>query len=261
MKKNTIYLTLLFAIFSIPLISAQFLGNIDLGEGMREIIYQITEFLRPVLEIIIGDYSGSEFFFAKVMVLLLMLVIIYWILNKIPLFEGYRNITIIISLIVSILSVRFMSENELIAGILLPYGTLGVAITTILPFFIFAYGIHATGMPGLGRKIGWVFFGVVFIVLWITKYDQLNKISNYIYIGTIATVAIMLAFDKSIHAYFRGQDIRQFERVAIESQIANLQADLNRLLRESGPAPSPEQRRTIERIRRRLRNLGAKYEI
>ena len=61
----------------------------------------------------------------------------------------------IVALIVSILSVRFMSENNFILGLLLPYTTLGVALITIIPFLIFAYGVHTTGLPGIGRKIAW----------------------------------------------------------------------------------------------------------
>ena len=263
MKKGTLILSLMgfiLTLFLINQVSAQFSGNLDLGEGMRKILYQVTEFLRPIFELVIGEYSGSEFFYAKVMLLLLLTAIIYLILDKVPIFEGYRGISILTSIIVSVIAVRFIAENDFILGVILPYGTLGIALTTLIPFLIYAYGIHVTGLPGIGRKIAWIIFALVFFALWWTKAPQLNEISNYLYIGILIASAIMVIFDRTIHAYFKGADIRKFEKVSFENQIANLQSDLNYQLRNAGPSPSPEQRRTIERIRRRLRHLGGRYE-
>ena len=70
----------------------------------------------------------------------------------------------------------------------------------------------------------------------------------------------MLIFDRRVHAYFRGADMKRFERVSVENEIANLQADLHRIMVNAGPSPSPEQKRTMERIRRRIRHLGGRYE-
>ena len=155
-------LSLLLILSIINLISAQnsLFNQINLKTGMQQIIDQAVGFFTPVFEVVIGDYSGSEFFFAKVLFLLLLLVVIYIILDKVPIFEGYRGVAMIVALIVSILSVRFMSENEFIVGLLLPYTTLGIAITTIVPFLIFAYGIHVTGLPGIGRKMAWEFLAL-----------------------------------------------------------------------------------------------------
>ncbi|MEM3122382.1 MAG: hypothetical protein QXH60_02995, partial [Candidatus Pacearchaeota archaeon] len=147
-----------------------------------------------------------------------------------------------------------------ILGLLLPYTTLGIAITTIVPFLIFAYGVHVIGLPGIGRKVAWIFFGIIFIILWIYKADQINPIGNQIYLWIIILIGGMLLFDRRIHAYFSGMNIKEFERVSIENEIANLQADLHRIMVNAGPSPSPEQKRTIERIRKRLRRLGARYE-
>ena len=257
-----IFILSLVLTLSINLISAQnsLFNQIDLKTGMQKIIDQAVGFFTPVFEVVIGDYSGSEFFFAKVLFLLLLLVVIYIILDKVPIFEGYRGVVMIVSLIVSILSVRFMSENDFIVGLLLPYTTLGIAITTIVPFLIFAYGIHVTGLPGIGRKMAWAFFGIIFIILWIYKSDQINPIGNQIYLWTIVLIGGMLIFDRRVHAYFRGADMKRFERVSVENEIANLQADLHRIMVNAGPSPSPEQKRTMERIRRRIRHLGGRYE-
>ena len=253
-----IFILSLVLTLSINLISAQnsLFNQIDLKTGMQKIIDQAVGFFTPVFEVVIGDYSGSEFFFAKVLFLLLLLVVIYIILDKVPIFEGYRGVVMIVSLIVSILSVRFMSENDFIVGLLLPYTTLGIAITTIVPFLIFAYGIHVTGLPGIGRKMAWAFFGIIFIILWIYKSDQINPIGNQIYFWTIILIGGMLICDRRVHAYFRGHNIKDWERQQGEAEINTLQMRLNELIRNGGANPSRTNINERKRIVRRLNKLG-----
>lgn len=239
-------------------VSAQYYGYgsgfIDLGIGMQQIIDQIIRFFDPLLRVVLSDYSSSEFFFAKVMFLILLIIIIYFILDHVPLFQGYRTIAMMVSLIVSIIAVRFISENEFITFILLPYGTLGIAITSAIPFFIFAYGIHTTGLPGIGRKIAWGFFGIVFFALWIYKFNEINTIGNQIYLWTLVAIGIMMVFDRSIHAYFRGLNIKDFERRADEERIAELKAQYLRYR----DLDDPESLRVKRRIARKLRWYGSR---
>ncbi len=261
---NLILLISIVSLFSIlTFISAQPYGGygsgfgfIDLGEGIRQIIDQATRFLAPLFEVILGDYSGSEFFFTKILVLALLFVVIYWILERVPALRGYRNIAMLISLIVSILAVRFISENELVNGILLPYGVLGVALTTLIPFMIFAYGIHTTDLSGAGRKIAWAVFALIFFILWVYKYPELNPIANQIYLWALVAVIIVMIFDKSIHAYFAGADMKKFSKNLTTRQIADLQVELGRL--RNSPVMSNEIERRIQQIERDMRHLRAR---
>ena len=259
MKRGNLLLIILLSIipivFSINLVSAQL--PIDLGQGANVIINQGTELFRPIFQFIIGDYTNGEYFFIKVLFLILLFIVIFVILERVPFFEGFRNIAMLVALIVSILSVRFMSENNFILGLLLPYTTLGVALITIIPFLIFAYGVHTTGLPGIGRKVAWGLFGIVFLSLWSTQHAKFNDVSNYIYWGIIAGAAIMIFMDRTINAYFRGMDIKRFEEDANTAEIANLQAELGRLIQPGIASPQIDARR--RRIERRLRKLGAKF--
>ncbi len=263
-KRNIVLLSILatIALFSIMhFVSAQpqsnIFDNLDLGIGMTQIIYQMTEFFRPIFEFLLGPYATTGFFYAKVLLLILLFTIIYWSLDRLPLFQGYRSITLVIATAVSILAIRYLSENDLILGILLPYGTFGVVLTTLIPFFLFAYMIHATNMPGIGRKIGWGFFGIVFFILWRTKSGEIGDLSNYIYTGTLIGILIMLIFDKTVHAYFRGLEIREFEKQTYEAEVANLQRELAQLAQSGVSSPQIDARK--QRIQRRLRHLGSKY--
>ena len=264
-KRNSLIaiLSSLFAIIILPLISAQYGGygafsNLNLGEGVRQIINQIILFGAPVFELILGDYAGSEFFFTKILLMVLLIVIIDMILLRVQLFEGNPRIAGIVAIIVSVMAVRFISENELITAILLPYGTLGIALTTILPFLIFFYFIYSSGMHGLGRKLSWIFFALVLFILWLYKSPEIGNmgaLGNQIYLWSFVVMGIIVLFDKRIKLYFEGLEGKEAQRAIIDDRIAKLEADRNYIQGQTGNTPSREQRETLRRIDKEIRRL------
>ena len=255
-KKSVLSLLSFFSV--LPFVSAQYGGYGSAGNffetGMKDIIDGIVGFARPVFEIIIGDYSGSEFFFAKVALLILLFVIIFTILRRVPLFEERRQkpVAFIVAVIVSVLAVRFISENQLILGVLLPYGVLGVALTTVLPFLLFFYLVHAMGAGYVARRALWVFFIIVFGLLWASRYAELPVISNQIYMWTFIVMVAALIFDKGIHRYFGMHEINKFLRKSNQKTAADLQAEYQRIAGVN--TKSAEKRR--EQIRKDLEDLG-----
>jgi hypothetical protein len=262
-KKEIILLSILsiaIILCIVPLISAQFYGGgfsyIDLGQGVRDVIDQMTNLLTPVFEVLLGDYSGSNFFFTKILLLIVLFVLINTILKRIPAFEGNNGVVMIISLVVSIIAIRFISEDQLYA-IILPYSVLGIALTSILPFMIFAYFIYSTDMPGIGRKFAWLFFIAVFGVTWFYKWNELTGFGNTLYFWTAVVMGGMFLFDRSIQAYLRGENIKDWEKKATDKEIAALQEEAQRIAAVDS-VPADRRRR---QIKQRLWKLGAGSKI
>lgn len=172
----------------------------------------ITEILSPLFEIIIGDYSSSEFFFSKVLLFILLLIVIIKILEKTPLGENNKKVNIIISILVSIISIRFINENSFFESIFIQYGVLGIAITTIIPLVIFFFFVHNTKVGTYGRKMFWLIYIITLMAIWISKSSELSEVSNWIYGLTILTAGILLFFDKDIHSYFGLTHLRKFQK-------------------------------------------------
>jgi hypothetical protein len=213
----------------------------------------------PLFAAIIGDYSTNEFFFAKVLLFILLFVIVYVVLKKTPFFGDHKGVGIIIALVVSIFAVRFISENQLIQGILLPYGTLGVALTTLLPFLIFFYFIHESEMTGMGRRIVWVVFLVIFFVLWAYKADKLEDISNQIYVWTMVAVVAATVWDKQLHKYFgfrkTAKSVKRTKdklKRKLRREIADLVDDYHR-----GIVDRDELERETADLKRRIEGLSS----
>ena len=244
-----------FLIKLIPLVSAYGFGYgfIDLRQGGYQVIQWVQDFATPFFEILLDTRSG-EFFFAKCLMLLLLFMIIFFTLEKSEMFGNKRGLIFIIAAVVSILAMRYLPESDLITGMLLPYGTLGVALLTFLPFLIYFFFVHKSVPGGFGRRAAWGVYALVFLFLWALRYTDMSPTSNWLYVAGLILVILSFMFDKSIHRYFSYGDFEKIEeRMALSSKN-------NALIRLHQLQSIPEHERSnsvrdeIKWIRKKLRN-------
>jgi hypothetical protein len=245
---------LIFGVLVLPSASAYYGPLLSVSDAVQSTINAAVNLFGPIFLVLFGSYNGADFLFAKILVFILMVVIINALLGKVTFLGDKKGINFLVALIVSIIAMRFISENQLINGILLPYGVLGVAVMTILPFLIFFYFLHMTGTTGAGRRLAWAFFAIVFFVSWAYKYDspEFGPIANQIYWWTLVAIVIAFIFDKDIHRYFKKWEISVFFRGAKDRSIAALQAEYLNLIN----VDSPEAKRRRKDIEHEIHNLG-----
>jgi len=252
-KSSVVLLCFVMVVFVfLPLASAQGAIGQQVSEAITSAIGAGKSVANPILSALMGTTESDEFFFAKVLLLILLFVIISVVLNNIQLFKYRKGVAFTVSIVISILAVRFIQENQLTKGILLPYGTLGVALTTILPFLIFFYFVHVTNMGGGGRRIAWIFFAITFIILWSYKYSELGPITNQIYLWTLIAIGVVFIFDKNIHYYFKTHEMSIFYRNARDRHLAALQAEYLNIIN----LDTPEAERRRKQIEEQARRLG-----
>lgn len=229
MRKRIGVMLLFSIIFVFPLVSAQFFGYTDVSYYINEVITQIINIGTPVFEVIIGEYSSNEFFFSKILLLILLVIISKNILDKTPIGEDNKNISIIVSLIISILAIRFINENSFFEAIFVQYGALGIAITTILPMVIFFYFIHNIKVGPFGRKIFWGIYGIIIVAIWVSKSREIPTVANWIYaLSTLAIIAF-IALDKTIHSYLGLSGFRKFEKDSSKKAILEAKKELEEI--------------------------------
>jgi hypothetical protein len=176
----------------------------------------VYSLLEGPLEFIVGDTSGGEgflqdsagVFFAKVLLLILLLAIVYSILSNFggSIFEK-SSIRWVVSIIVAIFGVRFLTV-DFIQSILLPYSVLGVVITSAIPFILYFYFVEKqlSPSPSMIRRIAWVLFGVVFLILWSMRaqdFSESEGIVSTIYPLTALIAFILAIMDGTIQHFFR----------------------------------------------------------
>jgi hypothetical protein len=250
MKKGSVFL-LLAMVVMIPFVSA---GPIEIvTDVVTSTINAALAVFGPIFDKIMGDNNAQgDVVFAKFLFLILLTVIINLVLQRIPIFKGRAGLGLIIALIVSILAVRFMTTSNVLQGVLLPYGALGIAITMGLPFILFFYFIHTMGVTGFMRRLLWIFYAVIFLVLWAYRYSDIDDVSNTIFTLIFIAISIAFIFDKSIKRYFGTHEIGKFKANMNNKVIAALQSEYYNILHVD--TPQAHQRR--EYIERKLRQLG-----
>jgi len=246
-------LGLISAVFTLPLASAQFFyDSSNIRYSIEQGINVFINFFAPFFEAIIGDYSRNEFFLAKVLFMIMLFVVVRLVSQKIPAFEKQKGVATVIAIVVSILGVRYIPEDSLIAGLILPYTTLAIAILVGLVFLIYFFAVFKSGMLGLGRRLAWIFFGIVFAVLWFDRADQISPIANQIYGWTLVAIVLVLIFDRKIKVYFSTWELKGFEKHISNREILTLYGELETAERHGH---TPEGKSEVKRIKERLREL------
>jgi len=240
MKKRVSSLFLILA--SLPFASAQYFS---IEEGARQFVDGMKELFTPLFEGLLGTSSYDDFFFAKILLFFLLFIVIFAVMRKVELFEKMKGIVPLVALIISLLAVRYISEEGFFAGILLPYGALGIAVLTFLPFLIYFWFVHKSVKTGLGRRVAWILYAIVFVFLWGSRSSDISTESNWIYFTTLIIMFIVFAFDKSFKSYFRTHEIGKFKLKANEKVIAALQSEYLDILHVD-TAEARNRRKTIE---------------
>ncbi|MEA3329383.1 MAG: hypothetical protein U9Q06_01435 [Nanoarchaeota archaeon] len=254
MERGKFYVVLGIAfLFLMPLVFAQSYGfGYNVESQIEQVLNQFVEILRPIFEFLLGDYSGSEFLLVKSLLLIIVFIIVNVVLKKSELGKTMGAGASVVAIIVAILAIRFMPEEDIFKIVLLPYSVLGIALTTILPFLIFFYFVHATKMGGVGRRLSWAVFGFIFVGLYFTRKD-LDSISNYIYLAVISGVALAFFLDRGIQRYFSAHELNVFLNKQKGKAASSLQSEYMNLLN----VDTPEAKRRRGEIENNLRRIGA----
>jgi hypothetical protein len=231
-------------IFGILLVSMMGIASAgpveDFVKGVNTVGDGIFNILKPVLEILTGESADTgiagEDFLAKALFLVIIFTIIWLTLSKVDFFNENNWVLWVISLSASILAIRWLGGSGVIKTIILPYSALGIAITAGLPL-VLAFLIIENNFNKTMRKFSWIFFMVIFIGLWFTRYEEITKMANGGFVYTYLIVA-MLAF-------------------IIMIMDGTVQRWLNKTRRERGQLP--EIRKQIIKLEDEKEILNARY--
>lgn len=258
-KRDLRFSAILAAIFLkiIPTVNAYGFNFYDISRGPYDLIEIVKQFFSPFFEVILNTGSYEEFFFTKILLLMILVIVIKFSLEKSEFFGKDKNkgVVLIISLAISIIAIRFIPETDIINLILLPYNAVGIAILTLLPFIIFFFFLHKSNMGSAGRRLSWSLYAVIFGVLWANRSNLLSPIGNQIYGWMLIVILIALFFDKQIHSYFGEAEFKDARNIMIDRKINHLTAHLN-YLRTNAPTPVPPlYQKEIDSTEKEIKNL------
>jgi hypothetical protein len=200
------------------------------GRGMEQLIEFTEVTLGPFFSVVLGGYG--DLLFERVLFLFIVLAVVYVISSKMDVFKDNKLVIWTVTLAISLLSVRFLTD-ELIQTMILPYNILGVSISAILPLIIYFTFVESFSDSATLRKTLWLFFMVVFIGIWGSRYDELGDLS-WIYFFTAVAALIFLLADGTIRRAIENQQLKQLGYEKRQQYIADLHDQLDKLHEQVG---------------------------
>src|SRR3989338_4505634 len=193
----SVLIVFLFIISLVVPASAYFF--VDLRQGSQDVINGVTDISEPFLQVLFGGgYYTGFLLFERFLIFLITASIVYIAISKISIFEEKKGVLWIITIAVPLIGIRFMNF-EWINTILVQYQILTIVLAAGLPFIIYFFFLHNIFSENAAlRKIGWVFFAVVYLGLWSTAETE-----NYgqIYFWTAIAAFLFLFLDGTIARY------------------------------------------------------------
>jgi len=210
MKNKKVFLSCISVLFASLFLTNFVSAYFDLGYAMDSAARSI----QPVAQFFLGgfDYTG-QLLFERFLVFIIIFSITFIALIKAPFFKDQRPAAIVLSVVVPLLSVRYINF-EWMNTILMSYQVFGIALTSFVPFIIYFFFLMGIAPNSSGvRKIGWILFTCVYLGLYTTADNQFY---GQVYIWTALVSLLFLFLDGTIARTLMWNKIKASNKSSIQ---------------------------------------------
>ena len=212
MKKRVygiLFAGLILSMLVLPSVSA-LNSQTDIGQIIEAVMNGVSDILeKSGLHTILGG-KGTDpgEIFARLLVLILIIFVVYGLLDTIKLVDT-AWINGVIGIIIGLLGIYFLPDG-FVKTLALPSGAFAAALTLGIPFLLYSYIVEYK-LSGDGKKIArmlaWVvFIGLIAFMLGynISVVDGGWKSFYWVHVGIIALCGIAILLDGSVQKYIEG---------------------------------------------------------
>ena len=243
------FVSAFIVLVSLTFVSAYYFGSArSVGQDVIDTYIGVFE---PVLTAVFGAEGSGLYVFERFLLFILLVSVIFLAVGKIPLFEDQNKIRWIVSIIISLIGVRFMDYAWLVS-VLHSYNALAIAIGSVMPLIIYFFFVHGIGKdyPHL-RKVMWILFIGMYIGLWITSTTEYV---SAVYFWTLLAAVLLLLFDDKIERYIRKQEYKGSHASWINDRVSEIDKEI-KLISESSLDDKVKEREIKKKEKRKLKLL------
>lgn len=202
---------------------------------------QVLESVSGAIKFILGDVTGisgasaGEVFLIKLLVFILLFIVVNVAVQRVPQFGDKKGISILISFVVSLIAIRFITAESLINFIWLPYGILGIFISSLFPFIIGYFFIESFKNSAM-RKIGWAAYLIIFASLAYMRWENLKvgtlwyQNLGWIYVAIAILSLVLILFDRMIRSWKMSSSLQDVTDANKRTQARRIQREIDELL-------------------------------
>ena len=243
MKKSLILFgALILSILAISLVAAQALPAPPIA------MQDVSNFFSNLL---VGSQTGTDVM-GRLLIFLLLTVVLYRAAEKVA--GGNTTLAVIISSLVSLVAIRFMTDS-MIRGITLPYTTLGIVISIFFPFVIFGFFVETSSLNAVMRRLGWILMMVIFLSLWYFRWTNIGDMAWIYFIAAVVSLVVLL-LDGTIRKLAVEMKVAKTESTILNIQIDDASQQVKKLYEQLKGATTPDARKAlIEEIKKLESNI------
>ena len=214
----------------------------------------------PLFGALLGEASTGADLFVKVLIFLLVVLVTIAVLQLVPFFAGRAWLQFAVGAIISILGTRFI-PNDMIQALAFPSSVFVASIAIGIPFIIYGLVLYKSGIGPAVRKLGWIIFAVVLVVLWFYNAEaSRDRGFMWIYPSIVALSAVVFWFDGTLSKYLgRANSQRAQENLNNQTRyrtISDIEKLENSLASGSlSPSDATKARRDLTNKRKFLNSL------
>jgi hypothetical protein len=243
MRFNFVFVCLLFALFFVSFVSAQYYSS-GFFYGTEQVIESLVQNLEPILRALFGgqDWTGY-LLFEKTLLFILVTIIIGLVLQNLPVFKDrpHKGILRLVAVIIGILAIRGISFTWL-NTILVQYQVLFIAVAGILPFMIYWYFVKE--FDDFVRKTAWVFYAIIYLGLWITT--DLEAYAGVYLWGAIVALVYAFFLDVPVRRWLKKQEMKMWEHQRKWERIDSIDKRIKQI--EESSRPENEKSKIIKAL-------------
>ncbi|MEK6890840.1 MAG: hypothetical protein AABX03_01755 [Nanoarchaeota archaeon] len=270
-KGGVIFLLLILSLLTVNLVAAQ-----SVAQNIESALNSISDGVNPIAKFIVGDTPTGEFLLIKLLFLLVIISVIYTSVKQISIFNQYNYLPGFISFIIGIIAIRFLGTEAIVNFIWLPTGVLGIALTTLLPFILYAVFVESFDSK-LIRQVSWSLFAVIYTGIAMVRWTDLTPAGigsiagqnipanlswtinlGWLYLATALLAILAIFLDRPIRRALVGKKMQDHISNLNLTERGEIREDIKLLTKSLGTADNKEAIRIRQRIRdleRRSRDL------
>jgi hypothetical protein len=230
--KKKVSLFVFASFFSLILLSSLVLAAVPISllapnlpmASPGDLLKSVIQWIAQTAGWVLGGADLGDVIFSKLLLFILLVAVLYPAAKKIPAISENTAASMIVAVIVSVLGLQFITQ-DIIKAVLLPYGTLAIAVATMIPLFLYAYFVEGIQI-GWIRKVAWCLALATFLGLWTIRYYELGVIATYFYGAAALMCGILLVFDGTVRRAVVRSKISRGTEIGLNDQLVLAQSEV-----------------------------------
>jgi hypothetical protein len=254
-----IFSLVLFSVLLISFVAGVVSAANSVWDDVSSVINYDTV-VKPFVEKVLGGVVGAnsdEAIVSKLLLFFLLILLIDGVISRISIFAGRKWLCFAVSFIVSVLSIRFLATQQIITAVLLPYGAMGIAMTSIIPVAIFIAFIQQFN-SGLVRRLGYIVFALLFVGLWWVRRADIGDL-GYFYLAAVGILFISMLIDGTLRRWLNLAKVDTNKQKVNKTELNILEGEINKLQQsistQSDSAKRKEELAQMKDLQKRMDDL------